>query len=292
MTALTRIDLGVAPIKQGKVRSLYEANGRLLLVATDRLSAFDHVFAEGIPYKGQVLTGISRYWFEQTAAQIPNHLLSVELPDFPPEFQRQELAGRAMLVQKTKALPVECIVRGYLDGSGWKDYQKTGAICGQRLPEKLRQGDRLPEPLFTPSTKAEAGHDENISEARMFGLLGRELGEAVKQKSLDLYRLAARDALGKGIIIADTKFEFGLADDGRLLLIDEALTPDSSRFWDIKFYQPGQSQQSFDKQFVRDYLERSGWNKEPPVPALPAEIVQKTSAKYLEAYRRLTGRKV
>ncbi|GBR74749.1 phosphoribosylaminoimidazolesuccinocarboxamide synthase [Candidatus Termititenax aidoneus] len=292
MQPLTQFNLAVQPIKQGKVRALYDLGDKLLLAATDRLSAFDQIFAEGIPYKGQVLTGISRYWFERTAARIKNHFLSAELKDFPPEFQQKELSGRAMLVRKTKVVPIECIVRGYLEGSGWKDYQKTGALCGQQLPKNLRQGDRLPEPLFTPSTKADVGHDENISAAQMNSLIGQDLGEQIKQKSLELYALAAQDALAKGLIIADTKFEFGQDERGELILIDEVLTPDSSRFWDIKLYQPGQSQQSFDKQFVRDYLESIHWNKEPPVPALPPDLVQKTSEKYREAYERITGQKL
>ncbi|MDR2428295.1 MAG: phosphoribosylaminoimidazolesuccinocarboxamide synthase [Candidatus Margulisbacteria bacterium] len=292
MQPLTKFQLAAQPVKQGKVRALYDLGDKLLLAATDRLSAFDHIFAEGIPDKGRVLTGISRYWFEQTAARIKNHFLSAELKDFPPEFQRKELSGRAMLVRKTKVVPIECIVRGYIEGSGWKDYQKTGAICGHKLPENLRQGDRLPEPLFTPSTKADAGHDENISVEKMHALIGRDLGEQIQQKSLALYTLAAQDALAKGIIIADTKFEFGQDERGEVILIDEVLTPDSSRFWDIKAYQPGQSQQSFDKQFVRDYLESIHWNKEPPPPPLPPGIVQKTSEKYREAYARITGQKL
>ncbi|MDR1997746.1 MAG: phosphoribosylaminoimidazolesuccinocarboxamide synthase [Candidatus Margulisbacteria bacterium] len=292
MRAVTQLTARIQPFKQGKVRALYDLGDRLLLAATDRLSAFDHIFAEGIPHKGRVLTGISRFWFEKTAGQIPNHLLSADIQDFPPEFQTGEFAGRALLVKKTEVVPIECIVRGYIEGSGWKDYQKTGTICGHKLPEKLRQGDRLPEPLFTPSTKAEQGHDENISVARMSDLIGRELGAKIQGKSLELYTLAAAEALNKGLIIADTKFEFGLTAAGELLLIDEVLTPDSSRFWDVKLYRPGCSQQSFDKQFVRDYLESIHWNKEPPVPALPAAIVRKTSAKYLEAYQRLTGRKL
>jgi phosphoribosylaminoimidazole-succinocarboxamide synthase len=289
MRPLTKFNLGIQPIKEGKVRALYDLGDKLLLAATDRLSAFDHIFAEGIPDKGRVLTGISRYWFTKTAAQIKNHFISTELKDFPPEFQQKELSGRAMLVRKTQVVPIECIVRGYLEGSGWKDYQKTGAICGHKLPENLRQGDRLPEPLFTPSTKADAGHDENISVEKMYDLIGREFGEQLKQKSLELYKLAAPDTLAKGIIIADTKFEFGQDTQGELILIDEVLTPDSSRFWDIKTYQPGRSQQSFDKQFVRDYLESIQWNKEPPAPPLPPDIVQKTSEKYREAYAKITG---
>ena len=292
MSAITQIKIAVEPIKQGKVRALYDLGDKLLLVATDRLSAFDQVFAEGIPHKGQVLTGISKFWFERTAAQVPNHFISMDAKDFPAEFQHKELTSRAMLVKKTKVVPIECIVRGYIEGSGWKEYQKTGMICSCQLPEKLRQGDCLPEPLFTPSTKASKGHDENISIEKMYDIVGREIGEALKQKSLELYNLAADYALAQGVIIADTKFEFGLTENGEMLLIDEVLTPDSSRFWDIKTYQPGQAQQSFDKQFVRNYLESINWNKEPPIPSLPLDIVRKTSEKYLEAYYRLTGQKL
>ncbi len=292
-TMVTKIDIpGLKPIKQGKVRSLYDLGENLLLVASDRISAFDHVFAEGIPYKGAVLTGISKYWFDFTKNEIANHVVSMEVKDFPVELQAHAdiLAGRAMLVKKTKVIPIECIVRGYLEGSGWKDYQKTQTVCGHKLPAGLKQCARLPEVLFTPSTKADEGHDENISIEQMYNIIGREQGEIIMQKSIQVYTLAAQEALKKGVIIADTKFEFGVDAKGQVLLIDEVLTPDSSRFWDVALYSPGRSQQSFDKQFVRDYLEALAWNKEPPIPHLPADIVQKTSAKYQEAYFRVTGK--
>jgi phosphoribosylaminoimidazole-succinocarboxamide synthase len=292
-TMVTKIAIpGLTPIKQGKVRSLYDLGEHLLLVASDRISAFDHVFAEGIPYKGAVLTGISKYWFDFTKKEIANHVVSMDVQDFPAELQQHAeiLAGRSMLVKKTKVIPIECIVRGYLEGSGWKDYQKTQTVCGHKLPAGLRQCARLPEVLFTPSTKADEGHDENISIARMHELIGREQGDIIMQKSIQVYTLAAQEALKKGVIIADTKFEFGVDASGKVLLIDEVLTPDSSRFWDVSLYNPGRSQQSFDKQFVRDYLEALKWNKEPPIPHLPADIVQKTSEKYQEAYFRVTGK--
>jgi phosphoribosylaminoimidazole-succinocarboxamide synthase len=294
-TIVTKIDVpGIKPIKQGKVRSLYDLGDKLLLVASDRISAFDHVFAEGIPYKGAVLTGISKYWFDFTKNEIANHVISMDVKDFPAELQQHAdiLAGRSMLVKKTKVIPIECIVRGYLEGSGWKDYQKTQTVCGHKLPAGLKQCARLPEVLFTPSTKADEGHDENISIAQMYDIIGREQGDIIMQKSIQVYTLAAQEALKKGVIIADTKFEFGVDANGQVLLIDEVLTPDSSRFWDVGLYEPGRSQQSFDKQFVRDYLESIKWNKEPPIPQLPAEIVQSTSEKYQDAYFRITGQKL
>lgn len=294
-TIVTKIEVpGLKPIKQGKVRSLYDLGDKLLLVASDRISAFDHVFAEGIPYKGAVLTGISKYWFDFTKNEIANHVVSMDIQDFPAELQQHAdiLAGRSMLVKKTKVIPIECIVRGYLEGSGWKDYQKTQTVCGHKLPAGLKQCARLPEVLFTPSTKADEGHDENISIAQMYDSIGREQGDIIMQKSIQVYTLAAQEALKKGVIIADTKFEFGVDAHGQVLLIDEVLTPDSSRFWDVGLYEPGRSQQSFDKQFVRDYLESIKWNKEPPIPQLPAEIVQSTSEKYQDAYFRITGQKL
>lgn len=282
---------GIKPIKQGKVRSLYDLGDALLLVASDRISAFDHVFLESIPQKGAVLTGISSYWFEFTKNIIPNHVITADVDKYPEILKQYKsiLSGRSMLVRKTKVVPIECIVRGYLEGSGWKDYQKTGSICGYKLPAGLQQCSKLPEVIFTPSTKAEEGHDENISVAQMNEIIGAELGAKIQQASIMIYTKAAAEALKKGIIIADTKFEFGIDDQGVLTFIDEALTPDSSRFWDEKLYQPGKSQQSFDKQFVRDYLESINWDKEPPIPQLPNEIVQKTSEKYLEAFKRITG---
>jgi phosphoribosylaminoimidazole-succinocarboxamide synthase len=294
-TIIREISLpGLKPIKEGKVRSLYDLGDRILFVTSDRLSAFDHIFAEGIPYKGQVLNSLSAFWFEKTGHIINNHLITADVSQYPAELQgyKAVLQGRSMLVKKTKVLPVECIVRGYIEGSGWKDYQKTGSICGQKLPKGLRQGDKLPEVMFTPSTKADEGHDINISVEQMKKTLGNDLTEKVIKAAKDVYTYAAKLALEKDIIIADTKFEFGQDDQGRLFLIDEVLTPDSSRFWDASRYEPGHAQASFDKQFVREYLEGINWNKEPPIPHLPEEIVQKTSEKYLDAYRKITGKQL
>lgn len=277
------------PLARGKVRDIYDVGGRLLIVATDRLSAFDVVLPTGIPDKGRVLTQLSLFWFQQLRDVIPNHVLSgTELPA-PFDKHRAELAGRTMLVRKTKPLPIECVVRGYLSGSGWKDYKSTGKICGVSLPPGLRESDRLPEPIFTPSTKAVTGHDENISFEQAATLVGGKMAERVRDVSLEIYRRGAALAEPRGIILADTKFEFGLLG-GELLWIDEALTPDSSRFWPAGQYKPGGPQPSFDKQYVRDYLERIGWNKQPPGPELPEEVVAATRAKYREAYRILTGR--
>ena len=279
---------GIHFLNRGKVRDLYEVDARLLIVATDRLSAFDVVLPTPIPDKGRVLTQLSLFWFNLLRDVIPNHVLSAS--DFPPELAayREQLEGRSMLCQKTKPLPVECVVRCYLSGSGWKDYRATGKICGIPLPAGLRESERLPEPIFTPSTKATAGHDENISFDEAASMIGGELAERVRAVSLDIYRRAVAYAEPRGIILADTKFEFGLVGDN-LIWIDEALTPDSSRFWPADGYQPGRSQPSFDKQYVRDYLERIGWNKQPPGPELPPEVVEATRARYREAYRQLTG---
>jgi len=273
---------------RGKVRDIYELGDRLLIVATDRLSAFDVVLPTPIPDKGRVLTQLSAFWFDKLASIIPNHVISAtQFPDELAPFAAA-LAGRAMLVRRTEPVPIECVVRGYLSGSGWKDYQATGAVCGIRLPAGLRESDRLPEPIFTPSTKATTGHDENISFEETITRVGRPLAEKLRDTSLEIYRRAAAYALERGIIIADTKFEFGLIGH-ELLWIDEALTPDSSRFWPGDQYAPGKAQPSFDKQYVRDYLERIGWNKKPPAPALPADVVLGTSNKYREAYQRITG---
>jgi phosphoribosylaminoimidazole-succinocarboxamide synthase len=279
---------GIQFLNRGKVRDLYEVDDRLLIVATDRLSAFDVVLPTPIPDKGRVLTQLSLFWFNLLRDVIPNHVLSAA--DFPPELAayREQLEGRSMLCQKTKPLPVECVVRGYLSGSGWKDYRATGKICGIPLPAGLRESERLPEPIFTPSTKATAGHDENISFDEAASMIGGELAERVRAVSLDIYRRAVAYAEPRGIILADTKFEFGLLGD-KLIWIDEALTPDSSRFWPADGYKSGRSQPSFDKQYVRDYLERIGWNKQPPGPELPPEVVEATRARYREAYRQLTG---
>jgi len=284
---------GVKPPARGKVRDIYDLGDRLILVASDRISAFDVVLPEGIPGKGRVLNTISVYWFGQTADIVPNHLISTDIDDYPAEFRkyREVLEGRSMLVRKTKPLPVECIVRGYVAGSGWKEYRSGGSICGIPLPPGLLESSRLDTPIFTPSTKAEAGtHDENISFEKAAAILGKGLAEKVREVSIALYSRASCIAEKKGIIIADTKFEFGMDEkSGELVLIDEALTPDSSRFWPMDEYRPGGPQKSFDKQFVRDYLESFDWDKKPPAPSLPPDVVRRTSEKYKEALERLTA---
>jgi phosphoribosylaminoimidazole-succinocarboxamide synthase len=279
---------GIAPAARGKVRDIYDLGDKLLIVATDRLSAFDVVLPTPIPDKGRVLTQLSLFWFNLLKDVVPNHVLSAT--DFPPPFDsyKDDLAGRSMVVRKTQPLSIECVVRGYVSGSGWKDYRATGKICGIALPLGLRESDCLPEPLFTPSTKATAGHDENISFEQATSLVGKELAGRVRAISLELYRRAAAYAEPRGVILADTKFEFGLLGN-ELIWIDEALTPDSSRFWPAAQYKPGGPQPSFDKQFVRDYLERIQWPKTPPGPELPPEVVAATRAKYREAYRILSG---
>lgn len=276
---------------RGKVRDIYDLGDRLLIVATDRISAFDVVMPNPIPDKGRVLTQLSRFWFELTREIVPNHLISTDVREFPPECRGYEevLAGRSMLVLKAKPLPVECVVRGYLSGSGWEEYRKTQTVCGLRLPEGLVESSRLEEPIFTPATKAEAGlHDENITFETMEGIVGADLARQLRETAVSVYRKARAFAEERGILIADTKMEFGIRD-GKLILIDELLTPDSSRFWPKDAYQPGQSQKSFDKQYLRDYLLSIRWNKTPPAPTLPEEVIQKTRQKYLEAYERLVG---
>ena len=282
---------GLQRIHQGKVRDIYAVDpDHMLIVTTDRLSAFDVVLPNPIPGKGRVLTQISRFWFERTGHIIPNHLTSVPLAQVVPDAgERALLADRSMVVRRLRALPIEAVVRGYLIGSGWKDYQQTGMVCGIALPAGLKQADCLPEPLFTPATKADLGeHDENISYDKVVAAIGRGLAEQVRASALALYAFAAEHALARGIIIADTKFEFGVDAAGHLTLIDEALTPDSSRFWPVDTYRPGISPPSFDKQFVRDYLETLDWDKRAPGPTLPADLVARTSEKYAEALRRLT----
>jgi phosphoribosylaminoimidazole-succinocarboxamide synthase len=279
---------GLKLLARGKVRDIYDLGDRLLIVATDRLSAFDVILPTPIPDKGRVLTQLSLFWFEKLADVVPHHVIEAKNLTGELAPYAEALAGRAMLVRRTQPAPIECVVRGYISGSGWKDYQRTGAICGISLPEGLRESDRLPEPIFTPSTKATTGHDENISFDETVSRIGRPLAERLRDVSLTLYRRAAEHAAARGIIIADTKFEFGLRGDD-LIWIDEALTPDSSRFWPADQYSPGKAQPSFDKQFVRDYLEQIGWNKQPPAPALPADVVLGTQQKYREAYQRITG---
>ena len=287
-----QLDLpGIKKLKSGKVREVFDLGDRLLFVATDRLSAFDVVMPNGIPRKGEVLTQISYFWFAQTESFQPNHLISRAGDPLPNDLQpfAGQLAGRSMIVKKAKPLAIECVVRGYLAGSGWKEYQKSQTVCGIKLPAGLKESSELPEPVFTPATKAETGHDENISYERAKKIVGDDIAGQARAASLKIYNFARDYARQRGIIIADTKFEFGL-DNGKLILIDEVLTPDSSRFWPAGQYQPGRSQPSFDKQFVRDYLETLDWDKTPPGPVLPPDVVAKTSAKYLEAYEKLTGK--
>jgi phosphoribosylaminoimidazole-succinocarboxamide synthase len=310
-TSLTGLTLH----RRGKVRDVYEVGGDLLIVTTDRISAFDYVLGSGIPDKGKVLTQLSAFWFQRMGELVPHHLIATDVAAFPEVLRPHAsiLQGRSMLVRRTNPIPVECVARGYLSGSGWKEYQQTGAVCGVTLPSGLRESDRLPEPIFTPATKAESGHDVNISEAEAGAIIGHELTARLKALTLEIYRRGAAHAESKGIIVADTKFEFGLApaspsrgsadlsagaqsakvegaNADEIILIDEVLTPDSSRFWPRAEYEPGHGQPSFDKQFVRDYLEEIRWNKQPPVPTLPDEVVRRTREKYIDAYRLLSGR--
>jgi len=287
----TRIE-GLPLVHRGKVRDVYDAGEQeLLLVATDRLSAFDCILPTPIKHKGAVLTALSVFWFDRLKNLTKHHLLTADFDKMPEIIRRHEnLRGRSMLVRKTTVFPVECVVRGYLEGSGWKDYQATGKICGHDLPKGLAQCDKLPEPIFTPSTKAAAGHDENISEAEFAKIVGSTAAAKLRPLALEIYAEAAQYALTLGIIIADTKFEFGTDENGEILLIDEVLTPDSSRFWAAETYSPGKSQPSFDKQYVREYLETLNWNKQPPAPELPAEIAEATTQRYLQAYKLLTGK--
>jgi len=279
---------------KGKVRDVYQLdNERLLFVATDRISAFDYVLGTGIPQKGRVLTQISLFWFDFLSDIVPNHMITADVDRYPQDLQKyaDQLRGRSMVVQRAEMFPVECVVRGYISGSAWKEYQATGKVCGIQLPDGLRESDALPEPIFTPATKAVSGHDENIPFARMCEILGGETASYLRDLTLRIYKKASAHARQRGIIIADTKFEFGRAANG-ITLADEVLTPDSSRFWPADKYVPGQSQESYDKQYVRDYLEEIRWNKQPPAPALPAEVASRTSEKYLDAYFQLTGRKL
>ncbi len=293
MTALLTTNLGSIPLLgRGKVRDLYAVDDALLMVATDRISAFDHVLATGIPGKGKILTQISLFWFDLLKNLVPNHLIETAAANFPAALQpyRDQLEGRSMLVKRAAMFPVECVARGYLAGSGWKEYQATGTVCGIPLPDGLLDGSRLPEPVFTPATKSQDGaHDENISFAATEALLGERDAAELKRLTLALYNRAAEHAESRGIILADTKFEFGKTPEG-IILADEVLTPDSSRFWEQSAWKPGGAQPSFDKQFVRDYLESIHWNKQAPAPGLPEEVAERTQAKYLEAFRRLTGR--
>jgi phosphoribosylaminoimidazole-succinocarboxamide synthase len=278
---------------RGKVRDLYSVDDHLLFVATDRISAFDYVLASGIPEKGRVLTQLSLFWFDFLKNVVHNHLVTARVQEYPEPLKKysEQLRGRSMLVNKAKMIDIECVVRGYISGSAWKEYKTDGTVCGIKLPAGLRESDKLPEPIFTPATKALSGHDENISFEEMCKHTGREMAEKLRDLSISIYSKAADYAAGRGIIIADTKFEFGETDKG-LTLADEVLTPDSSRFWPADKYQPGRAQESFDKQFVRDYLESIQWNKQPPAPALPDDVARKTSEKYIQAYRILAGREL
>lgn len=279
--------------RRGKVRDVYDLGDKLLIVSSDRISCFDVILPNGIPYKGKVLNTLSVFWFDFTRKIIPNHFICADPRDFPADLKKyaKEISGRSMLALKTKPLPVECVVRGYLSGSGWKEYKEKQSVSGIKLPSGLLESGRLPEVIFTPSTKADVGHDLNVDQQYVENLIGKIRADELKEASIRIYRLASEYADSKGIIIADTKFEFGIYND-KLILIDEALTPDSSRFWPKDGYKPGVPQASFDKQFVRDYLEGINWDKCPPAPALPAEIIEKTSRKYLEAYKRLTGKEI
>ena len=288
MTAVLQTAIQKFPVRRGKVRDVYDLGQQLLLVSTDRISAFDWVLPAGIPDKGRVLTQLSAWWFD--FLKEPNHMLSTEVRDFelPSDIDPAPFVGRTMLVRKTKVVPIECVVRGYLSGSGWKEYQKTQSVCGVKLPAGLRESDKLAEPIFTPATKEEEGHDINISFERMVEILGHDVADELRRRSLAIYNRGAEYAATRGIIIADTKFEWGTVAD-ELILIDEVLTPDSSRFWPADQYSPGQGQPSFDKQFVRDWLETTSWDKNSPPPNLPAEVIANTRSKYIEAYERLTG---
>ncbi len=292
MSAVVETDVPGATLwRRGKVRDVYEAGGdRLVMVASDRLSAFDVVFPTPIPDKGRILTQLSNFWFARLASIVPNHLISTELKDFPPAFREvKALAGRAVLVKRCERVDVECVARGYISGSAWTEYKALGTVAGEPLPHGLVESARLDEPIFTPATKAVTGHDENISRAQLAALVGSELAKDLERVTLALYRAAHAYALGRGLILADTKFEFGFYD-GKLTLIDEALTPDSSRYWDAARYAPGGTPPSYDKQYVRDFVTKSGWNREPPAPELPPDVVRGTAARYLEAYERLTGK--
>jgi phosphoribosylaminoimidazole-succinocarboxamide synthase len=297
-TALLQTELGSLPlVARGKVRDIYAlSDDQLLFVATDRISAFDHVLGSGIPDKGRILTQLSLFWFDFLKSTVPNHLITAATANFPKELQpfSAQLEGRSMVVKRAKMFPVECVVRGYLSGSGWKDYQQTGAVCGIELPRGLRESDRLPEPIFTPAAKNNVGHDENISFAQMVGTVGQKAAEDLRDLTLSIYEKAGKHAASKGLILADTKFEFGQVpgENGKdqIILADEVLTPDSSRYWPAETYSPGGPQPSFDKQYVRDYLESIHWNKQAPAPGLPEEVIRRTREKYLEAFQSITGR--
>ncbi len=282
------------PVRRGKVRDVYDLGDALLIVATDRISAFDVVMPNGIPGKGKILTAISVFWFKRFERQVENHLIATDVASFPPSLRgfADQLTGRSMLVKKTRVVPIECVARGYLAGSGWKEYQKSQTVCGIKLPPGLRLSDKLPAPIFTPATKEESGHDINITYEQMIERVGTGLADELRERTLRIYTQAAEYALSRGVIIADTKFEFGQLPDGRTILIDELLTPDSSRFWPADEYAPGKEQPSFDKQYVRNWLETQTWDKAPPAPRLPEDVVEGTTRRYLEAYEKLTGQRL
>jgi phosphoribosylaminoimidazole-succinocarboxamide synthase len=282
----------IKPYSTGKVRDIYDLGDRLLIIATDRLSAFDVVLPTPIPYKGKILTGLSAFWFNFTRHIVDNHFITTDIADFPGELRKYSdiLAGRSMIVKKARRIDIECVARAYLAGSAWRSYKENGSICGIRLPPGLRESDRLPEPIFTPTTKAEAGHDMALTQSEVEDMVGRDVAREIKEKSLELLAAASAEVESKGLILSDTKFEFGKLENDAIMLIDEAFTPDSSRFWPMDDYEPGRPQRSFDKQYVRDYLEEIGWNKKPPAPHLPGEVVKRTTERYFEAYRRITGR--
>jgi phosphoribosylaminoimidazole-succinocarboxamide synthase len=282
------------PVRRGKVRDVYDLGEALLIVATDRISAFDVVMPDGIPQKGKILTAISNFWFRRFERQVENHLIETDVEKFPPKLfeAAEQLRGRSMYVKKTRVVPIECVARGYLAGSGWKEYQKSQTVCGIKLPPGLRLSDKLPVPIFTPATKEESGHDVNITYEQMIERVGAGLADELRERTLRIYTQAADYAASRGVIIADTKFEFGQLPDGRTILIDELLTPDSSRFWPADAYQPGKEQPSFDKQYVRNWLETQAWDKSPPAPRLPDDVIDGTRRRYLEAYEKLTGQRL
>lgn len=282
---------GVKPFSIGKVRDIYDLDDRILIVATDRLSAFDVVLPTAIPYKGKILTGLSEFWFSFTRSIVDNHFITADVAEFPSELQEYKgiLAGRSMIARKAKRIDIECVARAYIAGSAWRSYKEKGSVCGIKLPPGLRESDKLPEPIFTPTTKAESGHDMELTQSQVEDMVGRDVALKIKEKSLQLLAAASAEVESKGLILSDTKFEFGFYEDD-IILIDEALTPDSSRFWPMDDYEPGRSQNSFDKQYVRDYLEEINWDKKPPAPVLPEEVVRKTTERYFEAYKRITGK--
>jgi phosphoribosylaminoimidazole-succinocarboxamide synthase len=282
---------GVKPFSIGKVRDIYDLDDRILIVATDRLSAFDVVLPTAIPYKGKILTGLSEFWFNFTRNIVDNHFITADIAEFPSELQEYKgiLAGRSMIARKAKRIDVECVARAYIAGSAWRAYREKGSVCGIKLPPGLKESGRLPEPIFTPTTKAESGHDMELTQSQVEDMVGRDVARKIKEKSLQILAAASAEVESKGLILSDTKFEFGFYEDD-IILIDEVLTPDSSRFWPMDDYEPGRSQNSFDKQYVRDYLEEINWDKKPPAPVLPEEVVRKTTERYFEAYKRITGK--